>query len=249
MRNIAVVGERPSSVEFVLGRGRAQRERIIRRMVDRDRAARSGRGFGIQRRRNEFVAGVNSYRDGWFYDTVTFGAGAAFATTLMFQNQQSGTKLLNSTNLTGQGGQLPAGTTLNVGAIRVSISGTTNPADVQNIFSNVTFEFKVNNVPIYQCMPDYFPAGFGAPTFSAAQVGTAPSGTSVLTSITNGMPVQTAIYEFKNPYALSSLENFVVVLTPQSAFNMVAATGVNPIGVGTTIRIYLDGMKSQIVSG
>jgi len=61
--------------------------------------------------------------------------------------------------------------------------------------------------------------------------------------------VQTATYEFKNPYSLSSQENFVVVLTPQTAFNLVAGTGVNPIGVGVTIRVYLDGLKQAIVTG
>jgi hypothetical protein len=240
---------RLADLNFYPGDGSAQRARVIKRLVERERDLRSGRSFGFRRCKNEFVQGVQSYRDGWFYDTFSVAAGAAFITQLMFALPQSGTKLLNSTNLTGQGGQLPAGTTLMVGAIRVSISGTTVPADVQNIFTNVTFEFKVNNVPIYQATPDYFPAGFGAPTFSAAQLGTAPSGTATLTSITNGMPVQTAIYEFKNPYSLSSLENFVIVLTPQVAFNMVAATGVNPLGVGTTIRVYLDGMKNQIVTG
>ena len=71
----------------------------------------------------------------------------------------------------------------------------------------------------------------------------------MLTSTNNGMPSQNATYEFQNPYQLSSQENFVVVLTAQSAFNMVAATGVNPIGVGTTIRVYLDGLKKAIISG
>ena len=238
-----------ADLDFSPGLALDHRARVIRRMVDRERDFQSKRGFGYRRCKNEFVAGISSFRDGWFYDTVSFGAGAAFATTLMFQVAQSGAKLLNSTNLTGQGGQLPAGTTLQIGAIRVSISNLTNPADFANIFANVTFEFKVNNTPIYQATPDYFPAGFGAPTFSAAQVGTAPTGSSVLTSTNNGMPIQTAIYEFKNPYQVASQENFNVVLTPQNAFNMVAATGVNPIGVGTTIRVYLDGLKQAIVTG
>jgi hypothetical protein len=202
----------------------------------------------VQRCRNEFLPGYNTQRDNWYYDTVTFGAGAAFATTLMFQQQQTGTKLLNSTNLTGQGGQLPAGSTMLVSCIRVSISNLTNPSDFANIFANVSFEFIVNNVPIYQCTPDFFPAGFGAPTFSVAQVGTAPSGTSVVSSTNNGMPVQTATYEFKYPYQLSSLEAFVVKLTPQVAFNMVAASGVNPIGIGTTIRVYIDGIRKGLVT-
>jgi hypothetical protein len=219
----------------------------IKRMVDRERAHRSARGFGYQRRKNEFLAGYNTQRDNWYYDTVSFAAGAAFTTTLMFQQQQTGTKLLNSTNLTGQGGQLPAGSTMMVNCIRVSISNLTNPSDFANIFANVSFEFIVNNVPIYQCTPDFLPAGFGAPTFSAAQLG-AETGVASFTSTNNGFPVQTAIYEFKYPYQLSSLEAFVVKLTPQVAFNMVAATGVTPIGVGTTIRVYIDGIRQGLVT-
>lgn len=243
-----VAGGRLSELNFVRGNGFEQRQRCITRMIERERGNyRSHRGFGVQRKKNEFVSGTSSFRDGWFYDTVTFGAGAAFATTLMFSTPQSGSKLLNSTNLTGQGGQLPAGTTMQIGAIRVSISYLTTPADYANIVNNVTFEFKVNNVPIYQCLPDYFPAGFGTPTFAMSAGTTNP--TTPVTSTGNGMPIQTAIYEFRNPYQLSSQENFVVVLTPQSAFNMVAGTGTNPLGVGTTIRVYLDGLKQAIVTG
>ncbi len=225
------------------------RERTVKRMVERE--LRSRRGFGCQgyaRRKNEFLPGYNTQRDNWYYDTVSFNAGAAFTTTLMFQQQQTGTKLLNSTNLTGQGGQLPAGSTMMVNCIRVSISNLTNPVDFANIFANVSFEFIVNNVPIYQCTPDFLPAGFGAPTFSVANVGVLPAGSSVVTSTNNGFPVQTAIYEFKYPYQLSSLEAFVVKLTPQVAFNMVAATGVNPIGLGTTIRVYIDGIRQGLVT-
>jgi len=136
MKTALAVGGRFSDLNWMPGDGVARRNQIIKRMVDRECGLRSTRGFGIQRRKNEFVQGTSSYRDGWFYDTVTFGAGAAFATTLAFQQQQSGTKLLNSTNLTGQGGQLPAGTTLKVGAIRISISGSTNPADKAKIRKN-----------------------------------------------------------------------------------------------------------------
>jgi hypothetical protein len=247
---------KPATVRFAQGDRFADgvflpsdlRGRTIKRLVDRERALRSHRGFGYQRRKNEFLPGYNTQRDNWYYDTVSFAAGAAFTTTLMFQQQQTGTKLLNSTNLTGQGGQLPAGSTMMVNCIRVSISNLTNPADFANIFANVSFEFIVNNVPIYQCTPDFLPAGYGAPTFSIAQVGTAPTGTSVVSSTNNGMPVQTAIYEFKYPYQLSSLEAFVVKLTPQVAFNMVAASGVNPIGTGTTIRVYIDGIRQGLVT-
>jgi hypothetical protein len=226
-------------------------ERQISQMVRQDREFRSRRGLGLQRCKNEFVPGTASKREGWFYDTFTVAAGAAFPQqTFGFAVPQGGSKNLSSTNLTGQGGQMPAGITLLIQRIRIEISNLTTQADFANIMANVTFEFKVNQVPIYQAIPDYFPAGFGCPTFSAAQVGTAPTGSSVLTSTNNGMPSQNATYEFATyPYMLSSQENFVALYTAQNAFNMVAATGVNPIGVGTTIRTYLDGVKMGIVAG
>lgn len=239
-----------SSVRFNEERGRLS-QAAIQDIVRRSRGDefRSQRGFGVyQRKKNEFVNNLSALRDGWFYDTLTVGAGATFATTLMFQTPQSGAKLLNSTNLTGQGGQLPAGTTLIIYRMRVAISNLAVPADFANIISNVTFEFKVNNTPIYQTTMDYFPAGFGAVTYSAVNVGTVPTGSSVLTSTNNGLPTQNATYEFQYPYQLGSQENFNVVLTPQTAFNMTAATGVNPLGVGATIRVYLDGVKQQNVT-
>jgi hypothetical protein len=255
MRTATVVaGERLSNLNW----GPVQhREKSIRRMVDESRGwssgsgVRSRRGFGIQRSKNEFVAGMASWREGWYYDTVTVAAAAAFPqTTFMFSQAQTGAKNLSSTNLTGQGGQMPAGITLSIKRIRVEISNLTTPADYANIVSNVTFEFKTNQVPIYQALPNFFPAGFGTPMFSAAQVGTAPTGSSALTNINNGMPTQGATYEFEQaPYQLSSQETFVVVLTAQNTFNMVAASGTNPLGVGTTIRVYLDGLKKGIISG
>jgi hypothetical protein len=240
----------PGSLE-PLREARQRREDQLVRMLQRDREFRSRRGLGLQRCKNEFVPGTASKREGWFYDTFTVAAGAAFPQqTFGFAVPQGGAKNLASTNLTGQGGQMPAGITLSIMRIRIEISNLTTPADFANIMANVTFEFKVNQVPIYQAMPDYFPAGFGCPTYSAAQVGTAPSGSSVLTSTNNGVPTQNATYEFSTyPYSLSSQENFVALFTAQNAFNMVAATGVNPIGVGTTIRCYLDGIKMGIVAG
>src|ERR1700691_863025 len=74
---------------------RSPSQRAVTRILDRERAHRFSLGLGIQKKRNEFLANYNTQRDNWYYDTVTFGAGAAFATTLLFQQQQTGTKLLN----------------------------------------------------------------------------------------------------------------------------------------------------------
>ncbi len=211
---------------------------------------RSARGFGYRRQRNETLPGQTSFRDGWYYDSVTFGAGAAFAKTAMFSTPIGvGGKALNSTNLTGQGGQVPAGETLTVSSIRISISSLAVPADFANIIANCSVQFLVRNFPVYQCTPEWFPAGNGPVTASVAQVGTAPAGASVVTSTNNGLPVQTAVYELKYPYQMESQLNFTVLLTPEAAFNMTASSAVNPIGVGATIRVYLEGAKQQVING
>ena len=209
---------------------------------------KSTRGFGSYRRqRNEVAPNLSTLRDGWYYDTVTFAAGAAFAKTLMFQVAQSGSKFLNSTNLTGNGGQVPTGDVLNLRSIRIYISNTAVPADFQNIISNVSVQFLIKNVPIYQATPEFFPAGFGGVTLAVGNLGTLPSGTASVVSGTNGFPVQTAVYEFKKPYLMENQLPFVLQLNPEVAFSMAASSGVNPIGVGATIRVYLEGERQGIV--
>jgi hypothetical protein len=209
---------------------------------------RSIRGFGPHRRRNEVLPGTFAARDKWYWDTFTVAAAAAFPTTSMFATAQgySG-KTLAQTNLTGQGGQLPAGQTLNIRSIRIYIANTTVPADTQNILTNCSVEFKVNNFPIYQATPGWFPAGYGNVAISVGNLGVLPTGTASVVSTTNGFPVQTAVYDFKTPYPLESQLNFTVLWTPQTAFNMAAASGVNPIGVGTSIVCTLEGDGNSIV--
>jgi hypothetical protein len=207
----------------------------------------SGRGFGPRRKRNEVAPNLSTLRDGWYYDTVTFAAGAAVAKTLMFQVAQSGSKFLNSTNLSGNGGQVPTGDVLNLRSIRIYIANTTVPADFQNIINNCSVQFLIKNTPIYQSTPEWFPAGNGGVTLSVGNLGTLPSGTASVVSTTNGMPVQTAVYEFKRPYLMESQLPFVLQLNPEVAFNMTASSGVNPLGVGTTIRVWLEGERQGIV--
>ena len=247
--NPTVAGFRLSDLNF-----REATDKEVSRLVERTRRRggdemHSARGFGkYGRRRNEIAPGLTSYRDGWYYDTFSVAAGAAFPVTNMFATAQgAGGKTLAQTNLTGQGGQLPAGQTLLMRSIRIYISNTTTPADFQNILSNCSVEFKVDNTPIYQTTPGWFPAGFGGITTAVANVGTVPSGTAAVASTTNGQPLQTAVYDFKFPYQIESQVNFTVLWTPQTAFNMVAGTGTNPLGVGTTIAVFLEGEKQKIV--
>ena len=135
-------------------------DREVSRLVSRSRGddrAHSRRGFGPHRKRNEVAPNLTSYRDGWYWDSFTVAAGAAFPVTNMFATPQgSGGKTLAQTNLTGQGGQLPSGQTLLIRYIRVYISNVTVPADFQNILSNCSVQFKVNNTPIYQFTPGFY---------------------------------------------------------------------------------------------
>lgn len=234
------------------------RDRLLRQRVEtRARADRfvrnSKRGLGpmgFGRKRNEAPDSQYAHRDWVYYDAFSVNAGAAFAATTMFSVPQgSGGKLLNTSNLQGQGGQLPAGEILTITSIRLYISNLTVPVDLQNIISNVSLQFKVRNYPIFQCGPEFLPPGNGGIAISAAQLGTAPGTASYAVSTSNGQPTQTSVYNFNIPYKLGMLENFQILLNPDVAFNMVAATGTVPLGLGTTIKCYLEGVRDILLAG
>jgi hypothetical protein len=216
-----------------------------------DRRQRSARGFGQFRRcQNEAPQGQYAHRDWFYWDTASVAAGAAFPQIVFFAVPQGAAgKNLNVTNLQGQGGQLPAGEVLTITSIRIEISNLTVPADFQNINNLVSVQFKVRNYPILQCTPEFLSPGFGAVTASAAQLGVAPAGTATVTSTSNGLPTQASVYNFAVPYVLGSLENFAVILNPETAFNMVAAAATNPLGVGTTIKVALEGVIDRLLAG
>jgi hypothetical protein len=235
------------------------RDRMLRQRVEsrarEDRFVRDSRRglgcMGFRRQKNEAPDQQYAHRDWVYFDAFSVAAGAAFAATTMFSVPQgSGGKLLNTTNLQGQGGQLPAGEILTIKSIRLYISNTTVPADLQNIISNVSFQFKVRNYPIFQCGPEFLPPGNGGVVLAGANLGaTLPTGTAQFLSSTNGMPTQGSVYNFSIPYKLGMLENFQILLNPDVAFNMVAVTGTNPIGLGTTIKCYLEGVRDILLAG
>ena len=238
-------------VRLLNGRGVSD-EAIFSQLRPRtSREFRSRRGFGYQRLRNEIATDLSTYREGWLYDTFSVAAGAAMpALTLMFQVPQgSGGKLLNSTNLTGQGGQVPNGQALLLRSIRIELLGAVLP-DVNNIVGDCAVEFKVNQNPIWQATPEFFPAGFGPYLAAVGNLGTLPAGTVSLESVTNGMPVQTAVYEFQNNggYYMESGLTFNLFFETLVAFNLAASSGVNPLGQGATIRAYLEGLKQAQVT-
>jgi|SRR5271154_1761327 len=230
----------------------AARAREDRAFSGRYAQSRRGLGpMGFGRKRNESPSGIFGIRDWVYYDAVSFAAGAAFATTTFFAVPQGqGGKLFNTTNLQGQGGQLPSGETLTIKSIRLYISNTTIPGDLQNIISNVSVQFKVRQVPIFQCTPEFLPPGVGGVVLAGANLGaTLPTGTAQFLSTTNGMPSQGSVYNFAVPYLLESLENFTITINPDVGFSMAAASGVNPLGLGTTIKCYLEGIRNAILGG
>lgn len=218
----------------------------------RTRARLSSRGLGLQlskhagRRQNPGVPGQIDIIDWTYYDTVSFAASAAMATSVFFQTPISGTKLLNATNMQGQGGQLPFPQTLTVTALKVYISNNTVPADLQNLLNNVSYTLTVGLKPFFQSPLCVLTAGMGGIVTAAAQVGTAPAGSAPLFSTSNGVPDPRAVYSLSKPIIIGYGENFNVTLTPNTAFNFAAGV-TNPAGVGATIAVHLDGILTRQV--
>lgn len=217
---------------------------------ERTKSRISSRGFGLQRARhsmqNPGVPGQIDVIDWTYYDSVSFAQAAAMATSVLFQTPISGTKLLNATNMSGQGGQLPFPQTLTITALKVYIANNTVPADLQNLLSNVSYQLTVGLKPFFQCPLAVLSAGMGGIVTAAAQVGTAPAGSAPLFSTSNGVPDPRAVYSLNKPIIIGYGENFNVTLTPNVAFNFAANT-TNPAGVGTTIVVHLDGILTRQV--
>ena len=191
-----------------------------------------------------------SYRDGWYYDTVTFGAGAAFAKTAMFSTPIGvGGKALNSTNLTGQGGQVPAGETLNARSIPdfdFKPGGTRGLCEHHRQRLGSIPGAKLPGLSVDAGMVSGrqwavcergCPVGHGSDRHGDRdlcdqRIPNAGSGLQPALSVHDGIAA-----------------NFTILLTPETAFNMTAATGVNPLGVGASIRVYIEGDKQQVING
>lgn len=216
----------------------------------RTRARLSERGFGKQLPRcsqqNPGVPGQIDVIDWTYYDSISFAASAAMATTVFFQTPISGTKLLNATNMQGQGGQLPFPQTLTITALKVYIANNTVPADLQNLLSDVSYTLTVGLKPFFQCPLAVLTAGMGGIVTAVSNLGVLPAGSAPAFSTSNGIPDPRAVYTLSKPIVIGYGENFNVTLAPNVAFNFAANT-TNPAGVGTTIVIHLDGILTRQV--
>ena len=200
----------------------------------------------VPRHHNPNVGGLVEVITQPYYDSVSFAQGAAFAKTILFQSTigQAG-KTLCQTNMT-QAGQLPNPQRLTIHAICVHIANNTIVTDMVNLVQNVSVQLFVNTKPYFQGPLLTLPAGRGYQQVSGA-LSTADLAGSSIYSTSNGSVDPRGSYILAAPITIEQGEQFQVVLNPETAFNM-ASNAVHPVGVGTTITVFLDGDLERGVS-
>jgi hypothetical protein len=236
MRTSAVERYSPAGAERFLRHRQSQTESLFRRL-----------GFKhVPRHHNPNIGGIVEVITQPQYDSVAFAQAAAFTKTTLFQNTiGQASKTLCQTNMT-QPGQLPNPQRLTVHAICVHVSNNTIPADMFNILQNVSLTFTVNTKPYFQGPVLTLPAGRGYKV-DAASLSTAALAGGSLFSASNGGTDPRATYILAAPITIEQGEQFQVILNPETAFNF-TATATQPVGVGATITVFLDGDLERGVS-
>jgi hypothetical protein len=195
---------------------------------------------------NTLVDGGLDRTDYYEYDTMTVAANTAFPnkTTLFTTPQQGSSKNLAQTDMDSFG-QLVAPEIFVVKAFRCFVLNNVTPTDLLALFTNVSITLTIGKKPMWKGVAWMLPAGGGL-WLQGNQVGTAPAGSSVLFSASNGDPNILSAYTLRDPYTINAGENFGVVLTAETAFNTQANT-TNPPGTGFTIVMALEGSLFQAV--
>jgi hypothetical protein len=194
------------------------------------------------RHSNPVIAGVEETIDQPIYDSFSIAASTAFAKTVLFQSPigQNG-KTLAQTNLV-VGGQLQNPQRLELHTVSVCIANNTTLTDLINILSLVSFTLTVGTKPMLQVPVWFLPAGCGAVLNAIAGIGSSlPATAAVGFSTGNGITDPRAVFSLSCPFMIESGESFSVTLNPETPFNTQANT-TNPVGVGTTIAVKLDGV-------
>ncbi len=194
-------------------------------------------------RPNAPLGGTADEQAGYIWDTLTVAANTAMpAKTTMFTSPISGnTKGRAGTNLT-QPGQLAAGNAIDIYAIRLYFLNNITPTDLLAVFTNVSIQVHLNNFTKWEGLAWMAPAGGGL-WVQGNQVGTAPAGSSVLFSASNGVPDIQNVFALKVPINLGPLEPFDVTIVAESAFTTQANT-TNPAGTGLTLVVALEGQRT-----
>jgi hypothetical protein len=192
------------------------------------------------KQRNPLVGNMLEVINQPYFDTVSFAAGAAMAKSIMFQSPQGQAgKTPAQTNMILPG-QLPQPQKLVVRQIRLFVINNTVPVDLANLQWNCSITFVVGKKPYLEVPAGALPAGQGFIQYSAAQLGTAPVGSTVSYSTSNGVPDPRATFILSQPVTIEAGESFSFIINPETAFNF-AAAGTTLPGVGTSLQVYLDG--------
>lgn len=198
------------------------------------------------------VPGFRSSWHGFIYDTVAIAAAAAISNPTQFftlpigqgtsPTVGSGNKQFQDTNLQ-EGQKLPyAASDMWVKSLRLIVSGTATPNDLNRLFRNFVARFTVNNAE-YQSGPlELFPAGGGP--FTMGQLSTAQLAMTTTTfGVSNGYPSCGATVVFNEPIGIGQGETFRLDLVG-NAFTLDAAAGTT-LGAGLFLRTVLEGQITQ----
>jgi len=208
------------------------------------------RALRMRKRENPNLGGTIDVITTELYDQLTVNHNTAFPTpSILFQTPKGqGGKTLANTNMTAAG-ILPNPDRFTIWAIAAHISNNSVPADFANILSLVTLELYINNKWWSQGPCISYPAGRGYKVDAVANVGTVPSGSAPVYSVTNGVQDPRAVALLDASITIEQGEQFSVVLTAQTGFNTAQGVGDptpgNPPGNGATLTVYLIGNRER----
>jgi hypothetical protein len=200
---------------------------------------------GPARRKNPSVPGVGFENTDHLYDSFSVAQAAAFpALTPMFQVPVSGAKTLAQTNMRAAG-MLANGEVFRLKRIRIVVASNTYPTDLVNILQNCSAKLKIGGREYVAGPVLAFPGGAGGFVTAASNNTAGLALNNVLAGVCNGVPDIRAAFGFKDEIPVENNESIQVDVTAETAFNMIAtAAG----GLGTTIYVFLDGVRVRKVS-
>lgn len=244
MATAMMIGERFRS------KGRNEDRRLMQQhsLMHQITLATRERGMRLpsaRKRQNPNLGGTIDVITTELYDQLTVNVATAFPSpSILFQTPKGqGGKTLANTNMTAAG-ILPNPDRFTIWAICAHISNNSVPTDFANLLSNVTLELYINNKWWSQGPLVAYPAGRGYKVDAVANVGTVPSGSAPVYSVTNGVQDPRAVSLLDASITIEQGEQFSVVLTAQTGFNTSANT-TNPAGNGVTLTIYLIGNRER----
>ncbi len=192
-------------------------------------------------RKNPVVAGIEYVQDWAMYDSVNIAAATDFpTTTTLFATPVSSGRTEAQTNMQ-LASVLPAPERFVVHGISCWIRNDAVLEDALNFQVNTIFDWKIGQKSYLKGVNALLTSGRGTVVNAASQVGTAPTGSSVVTSISNGVPDPRAIFTLTKPVEIAQGERLALKIQKETDFTTAAAS-TNPAGTGLTIYYFLEGL-------